>query len=553
MAALIQSCHFFERRNRMSDDLLHDCAESYKKLMNFEYEFQIAVNKTVRNFALIFEDSQFKHLSGLGKLADIDEFKENDSATLLYKIINRELDIQDVLRSDFVNTRINENSPNNVEYYVTDRLNELKHFYDNLHNMTSENLYVHLWKRECRPDLRPNHSKKAADYMFEFHNSTTQKADTETTCAFFLEIKEKTKNKAIGMSIIPTDISYSDDGSINVERCQILSVNEIDKERNTSVNLISAPEELREKAYSDSMSKAQSITIKQDIKALKSKRKDFSIKKDTKSQTAYQRRLDIFKNKNIYSVDMLNEVLKSLTSQLESQSNEDVGHLIEQEIKAIRNEIIKREIEKNAELPSGFQIVKFVQHYDGTISVTEPITTIKIPQFVDKTESAIKRAVHFVAVSAADIVSNIKNAFSKPNQKAHENKQTNRQPAKPEPKAVQSVKPKMPVQEHKQEKDPLFSIADLKSAKYAPTSSKGKDIIKKSLQTTDDASKTDTVSDPYYIKVESMEQIEKLRKANISFESKEMNDGSFIIRINKNDADNIRKILNKNKKSIKTI
>lgn len=464
----------------MSGDLLYDCAESYKKLMNYEYEFQIAVNKTVRNFTLIFEDSQFKHLSGLGKLADIDEFKENDSATLLYKIINRELDIQDVLRSDFVNTRINENSPNNIEYYVTDRLNELKHFYDNLHNMTSENLYVHLWKRECSSNLRPNHSKIAADYMFEFQNSATQKADTETTCAFFLEIKEKTKNKAIGMSIIPTDISYADDGSISVERCQILLVNEIDKERNISVNLISAPEELREKAYSDSLSKAQSITIKQDIKALKSKRKDFSIKKDTKSQTAYQRRLDIFKNKNIYSVDMLNEVLKSLTSQLESQNNKDVRYLIEQETKAIRNEIIRREIEKNVELPSGIQITKFVQHNDGTISVTEPITTIKIPPFVNKAESAIKRAAHFVGISAADIFSDIKDVFkngvSKLNKKPPESKPTQGQTAKPEPKTVQSVKPELPVQEHGQEKEPLFSIAELKLDKYAPTSSKDKDI-----------------------------------------------------------------------------
>ncbi len=460
----------------MSGDLLYDCAESYKKLMNYEYEFQIAVNKTVRNFTLIFEESQFKHLSGLGKLEDIDEFKENDSTTLLYKILNRELNMQDVLRSDFVDTRINENSPNNIEYYVTDRLNELKHFYNNLHNMTSDNLYVHLWKRECRPDLRPNHSKIAADYMFEFQNSATQKADTETACAFFLEIKEKSKNKAIGMSIIPTDISYADDGSISVERCQILSVNELDKERNTFVNLISAPEELREKAYSDSLSKAQSITIKQDIKALKSKRKDFCIKNDTKSQTAYQRRLDIFKSKNIYSVDMLNEVLKSLTSQLENQNNKDVGHLIEQEIKTIRNEIIRREIEKNAKVPSGIQITKFVQHNDGTISVTEPITTIKIPQFVDKAELAIKRAAHFVAVSATEIVSNIKNTFSKPNKKTPPKKPVKNQSVKP--KTVQSVKPEMPVQAQKQEKEkvPMFSVSELQSDKYAPTSSKDKDI-----------------------------------------------------------------------------
>lgn len=65
--------------------------------------------------------------------------------------------------------------------------------------------------------------------------------------------------------------------------------------------------------------------------------------------------------------------------------------------------------------------------------------------------------------------------------------------------------------------------------------------------------KTDSVSDPYYIKVESMEQIEKLRKANISFESKEMNDGSFIIRINKNNANIVREILNKSKKNNRMI
>lgn len=460
----------------MSEDLLYDCAEAYSILMNYEFEVELSVNKSIRTFLLSFQSNQFKHLAGLEKLKDVHEFRENDSTDLLKKILNRELTIHNVNESSFADIKINENSPNNVEYYVVDRIRELANLYDNLHNMTNDNLHIHIWDKDCIAQKRPNHSKIAADYMFEFQNSATQKADTETTCAFFLEIKEKTKNKAIGMSIIPTDISYSDDGSISVERCQILSVNEIDKKRNISVNLISAPEELRKKAYSDSLSKSQSITIKQDIKALKSKRKDFSVKKDTKSQAAYQRRLDIFKNKNIYSSDMLNEVLKSLTSQLESQSNKDVEHLIEQEIKAIQNEIIKREIEQNSELPSGIQIAKFVRHNDGTVSMTKPIVTIKIPQVITKAESAIKRAAHFVTINAADIVSNIKNTFSKPNKKTPTKKPIKRQTVNPKPKAVQSVKPKMPVQEHEQEKEPLFSIAEVKSDKYAPTSSKGKDI-----------------------------------------------------------------------------
>lgn len=65
--------------------------------------------------------------------------------------------------------------------------------------------------------------------------------------------------------------------------------------------------------------------------------------------------------------------------------------------------------------------------------------------------------------------------------------------------------------------------------------------------------KTDSVSAPYYIKVESMEQIEKLKQANITLESKETNDGRLIIRINKSDANNVREILNKSKKNNRTI
>lgn len=73
------------------------------------------------------------------------------------------------------------------------------------------------------------------------------------------------------------------------------------------------------------------------------------------------------------------------------------------------------------------------------------------------------------------------------------------------------------------------------------------------LQTIESKSKTDLILDPYYIEVESMEQIEKLKQANITLESKETNDGRLIIRINKSDVDNVRKILNKSKKNNMTI
>lgn len=159
--------------------------------------------------------------------------------------------------------------------------------------------------------------------MFELQNSATQKSATETACAFFLETKDMNTNKvnnAVGVSIIPTDISYSNDGSISVDRCIILSVTEIDKNNfRNPTKLISAPEELREKAYSESNSKLQGKTINQDMKALRNKREKLSIKKDTKSQAAYQKQIEIFKNANIYKIEMLKQVLTSLTSQAQSQ------------------------------------------------------------------------------------------------------------------------------------------------------------------------------------------------------------------------------------------
>lgn len=181
----------------MSEDLLYDCAEAYSILMNYEFEVELSVNKSIRTFLLSFQSNQFKHLAGLEKLKDVHEFRENDSTDLLKKILNRELTIHNVNESSFADIKINENSPNNVEYYVVDRIRELANLYDNLHNMTNDNLHIHIWDKDCIAQKRPNHSKIAADYMFEFQNSATQKADTETTCAFFLKSKKKLKIKQL--------------------------------------------------------------------------------------------------------------------------------------------------------------------------------------------------------------------------------------------------------------------------------------------------------------------------------------------------------------------
>lgn len=73
----------------MSDDLLYDCAVAYKKLMRHEFEIALSIDKSIKEFTVVFESNQFRHLSGLEKLDDIDEFKEKNSAALLNKILKR--------------------------------------------------------------------------------------------------------------------------------------------------------------------------------------------------------------------------------------------------------------------------------------------------------------------------------------------------------------------------------------------------------------------------------------------------------------------------------
>ena len=168
---------------------------------------------------------------------------------------------------------------------------------------------------------------------------------------------------------------------------------------------------------------------------------------------------------------MLEEAADRLMAQSKDPHNNDVKDLIIKEVDLIKAELANRE--KNAELSSGITIMKSVRNEDGTILTAKPLVTIETPKAVIKAASTIKRAAHFVGISVADIFSNIKDVFNK---KAPESKSTKSKPIKPETKAIQSVKSEMPVQEHGQEKEPLFSIAELKSDKYAPTSSKDKDI-----------------------------------------------------------------------------
>lgn len=323
----------------MQEDLLYDCAVAYKELMNYEYIIEVTVKKKIKKFNIVFEPNQFKHLSGLEKLKDISDFRNISSKVLLKKILDHNITTESIMNSSFINIRINDNTPSRIDYNIIDRLTELKTLYNKIHNIDNNNFCIYVWDKFCAPQYRPHHSKICADYFLEFKNSSTNKSETEAVCTFFIENRERTKTT--GVSIFPTDISYSNDGSISVERCTILSVREKNISLDQITDLFTVSPELFEKAYTDSLNKEQYITIKNDIKDLKKKRMEFFEKKSEKTETAYNKKLDVFKNRNIYSAEMLDSLRQSLKAQSENPNNASIKQLIEQELYYIENEIMQ--------------------------------------------------------------------------------------------------------------------------------------------------------------------------------------------------------------------
>lgn len=455
----------------MESDRLYNCALSYTQINNYEYKIKLYNGNQINEVALLFNKSHFMHLSGLEKLRDIINPSEISSRELCDKILNKDITYSDITDSDFWNASLNDPQTNNVTYTLEDRIETLTNFHSILNNCS---IKAYSWNPNCHSSYRPYSSEINADFMLVFE-SDNKKTSDERIYAFF-KFDKNNPNIAHGVSQFPTDRTYNDDGRRSVPEITIMSVIEHDKVDNVDRVIMELSAEEQQRLIEKSLKNSEYATIKLDLKQLKSKRTKYIETNTEASQKAYEKRLSIFSNKNVYSEEMLKSVIDRLMSQAQDPNNKQAHSLILKEIERIKNELAIRE--KNTELPSGIQIAKCVYNNNGTISAKETVATIKIPPFVNKAESAIKRAAHFVAVSAADIVSNIKNTFSKPNKKAPPKKAVKRQTVSSKPKSVQSVKSEIPVQSQEQEKEkiPMFSIAELQSDKYAPTSSKDKNI-----------------------------------------------------------------------------
>lgn len=467
----------------MENDKLYDCAAAYIQNSEYEYEIKLYNSGTISKASFILNKSHFMHLSGLEKLSDIINSSEINSAELLDKILNRDITYQNILESSLWGEVFNDPQKNGVTYTLDDRIDTLTKFRDILNN---SRIKAYSWDSQCHRTHRPYSSEIAADFMLVFETENKKTSD-ERIYAFF-KLDKNNSEIAHGMSQFPTDRTYNNDGRRSVPEITIISLIEHDKVNNVDRVIFELPAAEQQRLSEKSLKNSEYATIKADLKQLKSKRTKYLEANTTAAQKAYEKRLSVFSNKNIYNVEMLKSVVERLTSQAQDPNNKQAKNFILREIEIIQAELANRERTPNNEIPSGITIAKSVRHDNGTVSMTKPIVTIETPQAVIKAKSQIEKGTHLADSSIRNIFTDIKDSFkkaiSKLNKKTPERKPSKGKSVKPKSRVVQSFKPKtsvqMPVKEQKyeEEKVPMFSVSELQSDKYAPTSNQDKDICK---------------------------------------------------------------------------
>lgn len=458
----------------MESDKLYDCAAAYLKNSKYEYKIELYNSGKISEISFVLNKSHFMHLSGLEKLNDIINQSEISSSELLNKILDGNITYQDISESGLWGDVFNDPQKNGVTYTLDDRIDTLTNFRDVL---SSGNIKAYSWDSGCHRTQRPYNSEIAADFMLVFEPENKKTPD-ERIYAFF-KLDKNNPNIAHGMSQFPTDRTYNNDGRRSVPEITIISLIEHDKANNVDRCIIELPADERQRLNERILNNSEYSTIKADLKQLRSKRTKYAETHSEAAQKAYEKKLSVFSNRTIYNSDMLKNAAERLATQAQDPHNSDVKDLILNEIKAINAEIANREKAPNAQLSSNIMLMKGTRHEDGTVSV-KPIITIETPHALTKAKTKIEKGTHIAESKLfnffSDIKETLKKAASMFGKKKQNAEQIKKQTVKTERRAAQPTVPPIHKKKSKREKEPLFSVAEISSDKYAPTSSKDKYI-----------------------------------------------------------------------------
>lgn len=453
------------------EDLLYQCAKSYKELM--DYEYYIVLDNPYKELTITFNAHEFMHLSSIQKLKDLMEIQDLSSERILDMILNRKLTFERIQESIyFSKTEID-------SYNIEDRLIALKNLHNYLHNMTSKNTSAFRWQRNAPYNERPNNSEINGTLLIVFGDVVEKKHENETVCTFFIEER---KNDNVAISIFPTNKSYSNDGRRSVPEYEILSVDELCKTTLKSFNIIKCSDERLLQAKNRFIISSQLYIIKNDLKSLKSKRSVYHNTPTESTCQKYDKQKNIFANSKIYTVEMLSDVITRLNSQLADPHNSEVKEHISEEIAFVQSLIDNFEKNKGKDTHiSGISVTQNVQQPDGTLAM-KPMVTIKVPSSLTDTTTKVESKAHLISGIISSLVSDsynfIKKSFRKIKQalspspalrsKTHRSISKSQKAAPP--KKDSSHDKNVEKSENKPKQEARFSLSDLNSSKYAPRS-----------------------------------------------------------------------------------
>lgn len=359
----------------MNNDILYNCAKAYKSLM--DYEFKLILDNSYTEVTLKFDENDFMHLTSIEKLDDLWEIEHISSKNLLKLILDKKLTFDRLTDSKyFEKLKYPSESSSSIKYSIKDRLLALTHLYSYLHNCDSQNMVVYKWLRDVHQSSRPHQSKINANFLIVFCDTAEKKVDDEKVCSFF--VSDRKNGSGSGVSIFPTDLSYSDDGTTTLAQYEILSVNEICKtDELKNCTLIECSIERLKQAQEGAAKEDQRRTIADDLKKLKKMReKHLSKPENAAAKRNYVKRLEIFATSSVYTSEMLATVVKQLNDACEYTNDNTIKMQMKREIEFIQGILDSRQtqsqqllMEESAPNIMNFQAPPIVGISSGGVAV----------------------------------------------------------------------------------------------------------------------------------------------------------------------------------------
>ncbi len=244
-----------------------------------------------------------------------------------------------------------------------------------------------------------------------------------------------------GVSIIPSDISYVQDGSKSLDFCKILAIKEYSKSEKTTTTLFEISVEERKTIIESINTKNNMRMIHNDVTSLKQLRSKFLANpQNEKLKIKYEKGLGKFLGilqKSMYQPFMIEEVLKRLLQQREILNDDNAKGLITREIEEIKAVAQQRGIDVSNYFTLNKDKTNIQISSSGTAALQAPaipLTADPLPPIFSNLKKELISTIRRINLSVNTYFSQLSHKMTQPKPAKHKKttkvKNTNNSPRK---------------------------------------------------------------------------------------------------------------------------